>query len=576
LADDPIAGSVSNERFHCIQAEGTAELIKEGYPEFIINKIYMDNYDRKIINSNIPQYLDAHNALIDKLNSGILALDFVGHGSQNDWTHEYILKIQDILNLKNKRLPLWITATCGFSRYDSYNTSGGETAFLNPDGGAIALISTTRMVFSAFNDMLNKAVFKFVFEKENRQPLRLGDILRKAKVSLGTQQNKLKFALIGDPALRLSYPGNEYRVEVKEINGLDVSASGNIQIQAASNNHISGAIVKSNGQVAADFSGKIDVVVFDNELSLKTRGHKLPAATGDMSVPYKDYTNTIYSATATVTNGLFAVDFVTPLDILYTGEQGKMSFYAYSENGNEAQGSFSNYKVGGVASETAETNPPAIRQLYLNDTGFQSGDKVNMSPQLSAVIYDDTGINLSGAIGHNISLTIDDEKSYNISPYFVVQDLDAGETGALGIVNFTIPDLTSGRHTLRLKAWDVFNNSTDESVEFECVEEVKRATFGFEIQNNPALTSAKFVFRSELSYLDVEVKYEVYSTDGSLLWSHAETGTAESLSGRGYEWDLTPSGGGSLQSGIYLCRMSVRIDGQVKASKTEKLVVLKQ
>ncbi|GAB6011104.1 type IX secretion system sortase PorU [Viscerimonas tarda] len=573
-ADDLIAGTVSNESFHCAQSDGFAETIKGKYPEFIVNKIYQDNYERVATPAG-ARCPDATKEFKNKLNSGLLVMNYVGHGSTRDWTHEFVLTFEDVQKMNNKRLPLWITATCDFSRFDDYVTSAGEMAFLNPNGGAIALISTTRIVLSVFNEMLDRSVLNHIFEKKNNKPLRLGDILRSAKIDLGSQQNKLKFTLLGDPALRLSYPGDAYHVRIDEVNGLNAS-DANIKIQALASNRIKGVIVNSNDEVVTDFTGNLDAVIFDNELELKTRGNKLATVTADMSITYKDYPNTIYSGSTPITNGAFTIDFVTPIDILYTSGSGKMSFYASGNNGKEAQGSFLNYKVGGRFNGTEETNSPVIRQLYLNKDDFQPGDKVGMSPVFYAEIYDDTGINLSNAIGHNISLTIDGLKSYNLSSGFVSKEPAAGETGALGSVSFTIPDLTEGKHTLQFKAWDVFNNSTTETIEFESVAEQKPRLFKFKIQGNPAETATGFIFYSDLTDSNVDLKYEVYSSTGALQWSHEEAGVIDYSEGYHYQYDLTASDASKLQPGVYICRMSVSVNGKVRASESEKLVVLEQ
>ena len=76
-----------------------------------------------------------------------------------------------------------MTATFKFSYFDNpEETSAGEYLLLNPNGGAIALLSTTRLVYSAPNYNLNTKFIKTVFEKENGEFPRLGDIFKKTKV----------------------------------------------------------------------------------------------------------------------------------------------------------------------------------------------------------------------------------------------------------------------------------------------------------------------------------------------------------------------------------------------------------
>ena len=123
-------------------------------------------------------------------------------------------QIQSWDNISN--LPLFMTATCKFSYFDNpEQTSAGEYLLLNPNGGAIALLSTTRLVYSAPNYNLNTKFIKTVFEKENGEFPRLGDIFKKTKVLSGTSANNRNFTLLGDPALRLAYP--KYDVETTSI-----------------------------------------------------------------------------------------------------------------------------------------------------------------------------------------------------------------------------------------------------------------------------------------------------------------------------------------------------------------------
>lgn len=573
-ADDAIGGGgASAETMHCSDSNELADRMARNYPSFIVNKIYQDNYER-IITANGARYPDAQKALLNRINSGVLVLNYMGHGSTRDWTHEAVLTLADVQKLNNKNWPLWITATCDYSRFDDYATSAGETVLLNPQGGAIALITTTRLVYASQNKPLNAAVLNHIFEKKDGKPLRLGDILRNAKKDINNI-NQLKFVLLGDPALRLSYPADTYKVKITEINGMDATDS-NIKIEALANNKIKGVIVNQNDEIATDFTGKLESVIFDSELTLKTRGNKLESETSDVSITYKDYVNTIYSGTTNIVDGNFSIDFVTPADILYTDGAGKMSFLAYDNAGNEAQGSFLNYKVGGRYDNVEEDkNPPQIK-IYLNKDDFKSGDKVNMTPMFYAEIYDDTGINLSTAIGHNISLTIDGLKSYNLTSNFVSKELEEGETGVLGMVNFSIPDLTEGKHSLQFRVWDVYNNSTTGSLDFECVTDYKPTIFKFAIEGNPAKESTSFVFYSDLSGSNIEVKYEVYSMTGALQWSHQETGIVTYASEYRYPWDLTTSNGARLQPGMYVCRINVSVDGKVKSSKSEKLIILEQ
>lgn len=574
IADDLVTGltyAPANEDDHFINSEHYTDTIQKYYPDFMINKIYLDTYPREIT-ANGGRYPDAQKVMFDKLNSGLLLLNYVGHGGTASWTHEYLLTMQDVEGLSNKRLPLLITATCDFGRWDANDISGGEKFLLNTKGGAIALFTTARVVYGGSNHRLATEIFKHIFDKKDGQPMRLGDIMRLAKAGLTNDTNKLRFTLLGDPALRLSYPDGDYKVNVTEINGTNASSSTPIQIKALANNVIKGELVDKSGNLLSDFNGYLDAVIFDSRQSLKTRGNMRDGSFDtDYQLDYQDYINQIYSGRVRVENGKYTIEFTTPKDILYSTDFGKMSFYAFSDDDKyEAQGSFFNYNVNGIDDNGGSTSVPRIDKIYLNRPDFASGGKVNSTPYFYAEVSDDTGINIANGIGHNISVTVDGSLNYDLTSSF------AGEEGSLkkGSVGYVLPELSEGKHHLLFRVWNVYNNSAIAELDFEVVNDYKPVIYDFNILGNPAsyTTGTKFEFVTDVVGSKVDVRYYVYSLTGALLWQHEELDTTDFT----YEWDLKMNSGSPLEAGVYICRMTVSVDGGVKASKSKKLVVTKQ
>ena len=100
-----------------------------------------------------------------------------------------------------------MTATCEFSRFDGDEQSGGEHILFNENGGGIALFSSTRVVYSNPNFLLNSNFYEQVFQRdENGDYLRMGDVMKRTKNATLSGVNKRNFTLLGDPALRLSIP----------------------------------------------------------------------------------------------------------------------------------------------------------------------------------------------------------------------------------------------------------------------------------------------------------------------------------------------------------------------------------
>jgi len=572
VADDAVAAgkSIAMEKVHMKDSEGFAKDICAKFPAFIVNRIYTDMYERVTTPSGV-RYPDAKKAYMDKIKSGTLLLNYTGHGSSRDWSHEYILTNSDLESLSNTRLPLIITATCDYGRFDGNITAGSELFLTKTGGGAIALITSSRVVYSPQNANLNKQLLDHIFEKKDGKPSRLGDIIRHSKNGV-TDTNKLRYILLGDPALRLSYPGDTYNVKVDEVNGISASDPG-IQLRALSSNTIKGRIVDSSGDVAPDFSGVLETIIFDSEQDLKTRGN-VSDGTGNTEamLDYTDYTNIIYTGKVQIENGEFVIEFITPKDILYLDKGGKMSFYAYdNDSENQAQGAFTNYIVGGVDPDAEEEfDSPVIHQIYMNRPDFKSGDAVNSTPFFFAEVSDDSGINLSSAIGHSISLLIDGYKSEILTSYFE----SSGSSNKRGTVKFPMTDLSEGKHSLQFKVWDIWNNSATEDLEFEVVSNYKPVIYNFIIEGNPAKESTNFKLLTDLSGSKVFVEFEVYSMTGAKQWSTEVQGTVGMNTIFESNWNLITSSGAKLNPGIYICRATVSVDGEVSTSKSEKLIVL--
>jgi len=577
VADDAVASgnSITSEKQHIDASEKFAKSITRNYPSFIVNRIYCDMYERVTTPSGI-RYPDVKKAITDRLNSGVLILNYMGHGSSRDWTHEYIFTSSDAEQLTNTQLPLFITASCDYGRYDGNIKSGSEALLNNSKGGAIALITATRVVFSEKNKELNSKILDHIFEKKDGRPSRLGDIIRHSKQALTTDSNKLRFLLLGDPAMRLSYPDETYNVKVKQVTVDNVPVNGgNAQFKALSSVKLEGEIVDKNNLIIDDFNGILESVIFDSEQDLQTRGNT-STGTGDATAihDYTDFTNVIYTGKVGIDDGKFVIDFTVPKDILYSNNAGKISFYAYdTDNTQQAQGYFNEYIVGGTNPDVVEeSNSPVISKIYLNRSDFKSGDMVNATPLFYAEVSDDSGINLSSAIGHNISLVIDGSSVNNLTPYFE----SMGGSNKNGIIKFQMPVLSEGDHTLQFKIWDVWNNSATTDLDFEVVRSYESAMYNFVVDGNPAQSGTTFKFSTNLTTPRIKVKYSVYSLSGDLLWDTEIDGSADASETFTRDWDLQANNGVKLTQGMYICKATVSVDGNIKASKSEKLIVLGQ
>ncbi len=455
---------------HMSDAEGLAGLLNDSVPEYNVDKIYLDAF-RQVTSANGQSYPDVNTAINDRINSGCLIFNYVGHGSETGLAHERVMKTDDIKSWDNgSKLPLFITATCEFSRFDDVElniitremtgkTSAGEMVLLNDHGGGIALMSTTRVVYSAPNYFLNKNIFDVAFTRDSAgNALRLGDIIRIAKNNSGSGPNKRNFSLLGDPALRLAYPWHG-KVVTDSINHVSVTSATD-SLKALARVTISGHIEDNSGTSLNDFNGIIMPIVFEKVSSVRTLAND-----GGQSMKFDLLNNILFSGKTTATNGRFRFSFIVPRDIDYTYGNGKISYYAYNSV-QDMGGFFSDIIVGGFANTTViDTNGPEIR-LFMNDTLFRNGGMTDKNPRMLAIIEDAGGINTTGSgIGHDLTAWLDNDQnnSFVLNNYFE-NDFDNYMKGK--IVYGPCRTWLQGSHTLKLKAWDNFNNSSEETILF--------------------------------------------------------------------------------------------------------------
>jgi hypothetical protein len=569
-ADD---SDLNSEATHAKQANDIATYIETNYPQYMIVKSYMDAFAPVTINGK-KSYPDAKKKFLNNLKEGCFLLNYTGHGSKTAWSGEDMLYITDVRQMNFEGLPLWITATCDFGWFDGTTTSAGEEAFLNKKSGAIALFTTSRVVYSSDNFRINDKLVRNIFSKVDGKRPRLGDIARISKNELGTNSNKLNYVLLGDPALQLNYP--ELDIELEKINGEIIDKSKTYSFRALDKVVLEGKITENteNKNIVAGFNGKIKVNIYDSKRITNTRGY-IRVSKDTIPFTYSDYPNCVFVGNANVENGKFSIPFTVPLDISYTKEKGKMILYAYDENNRmDAKGYYMDYMLAGSNDnmDYPETGPE-IRKMFLNTESFKDGDNVNETPFFVAYVSDEIGINMSGnGLGHDITICIDNSPkiTYPLNAYYSLSDGQEGE------IKFSIPELAPGKHTLVFKVWNILNVSSTDSLHFNVVKGLKPNLYDITATNTPARDNMNFRLRHDRPESVIDVEIFVYDLMGRPVWSHKETGSSSWLKQYEIEWDLTNSSGNRIEQGIYLYQAVVKAPEGQETTKAKKMIVLKQ
>ncbi len=569
-------GDDQDGNLHMDQANSLADYIRTTHPEFVVKKVLLDAY-KQVTSSTGNSYPEVNKAIQDNFNKGILIFNYNGHGSENGLAEERILVKQEIEKLQNKIKPLFITATCEFSRWDNMmidkedgqykeQTSAGEEALLNPDGGAIALFSTTRVVYADANYLLNQHFYYNALQnvtQGNRE--RLGDIIRKAKNEIGATTNKLNFTLLGDPALDLAYP--RYKVITDSINGQDVIALSDT-LKAFMQISVAGHLETNSNEPFSSFNGTIVPSVYDKVQTFST----LQNDPGSSAYSFNVQENLLFKGRASVTDGRFKFTFVVPKDISYTIGKGKIVYYAHNDN-VDADGYFNDILIGGTSVLQDEDNTGPELEVYLNDENFRDGGLSNKDPKVFVKVYDEHGINTTGnGIGHDIIAILDN----NSNEPLVMNEYYQTQTDAyqMGEVTYQLNDIDPGLHTLNVKIWDVFNNSSEKTITFRVIDSKNLVLENVYNYPNPITDLTYFQFEHNMPDKDLVVKIDIFDLSGRLVRTLQENSYATGYRSEPIEWDGTDLYGNKLPRGIYPYRVSVDNSNGEHAERFEKLMIL--
>ncbi len=557
VADD------ENDNIHFKQAEESSNIVLKKYPVFNVNKIYLDAYQMIKIPAGY-RFPDANEAINNAISEGTLLINYTGHGGESGWSYEQVLTLADIEAWTNKNeLPVFITATCEFSRFDNPERfSGGEMVILRADGGGIALFTTTRLAQSTYNQRVDTSFFRHLMDKKDGEYLSMGDLVRISKNNNNNNNAIRNFVLLGDPAQRIAFPEN--RVKTIEIN--DNPLSGSDTIKGMSRVSVSGMIEDPNGQQITDFNGILRAKVFDKSITYTTLGNTSDSYPANFSIQ-----NSLLSEIkASVTEGLFTFDFVVPKEIALQFGRGKISYYA-SDGKQDANGFTDSIIIGGKDTLADPDNQGPDITLFLDNPGFISGGTTSINPVLLCDLYDKDGINFVGVgIGHEIILVLDDDGAHPVvlNEYFTPQ-LNTCTGGSL---IYPLHDISPGYHKLMLKAWDMFNNPTEKEITFY----VSSQLIVKKILNypNPLSEYTYFWFEPMKDCGTLEVEIEIYNITGQKVTSLNYT-YSESTPVPLCYWNGTDANGRMLRSGIYPYRIKFRGDNGMYVESSQKLVIFR-
>ncbi len=566
VADD------GDDNIHQKDADNLASFVEAQHPAYKPERLFLDTFSQTTatVGTTVVEYAPTVNQLIrNGINEGRLIVNYTGHGGVTGWAQEQILTVADLLALKNKRLPLLVTATCEFGRYDDpASNSGAEVALLHTTAGAVGLLTTTRPVFADKNLLLNQAFYRNVFRPVAGRMPRLGDIMRATKdSSLSGVQNR-NFALLGDPSMQLAYPKAE--VAVTQVNGRLLTTRPPDTLHALEPITLTGLLRKpGTTQPDTDFSGTVQLALYDQPVSQTTLGTE-----SSPKLVFSSYTNLLYSSQVPVKNGQFQVQFTLPKDLGTTIRLGRLYTYATADAGLPDASGAIDLVLGGKASvRTPDTSPPVV-QLSLADPIASQSVPTAVGPTVTLLIdlSDNEGINLSQT-GTSAALTLqlDQQPPVPLGTYFTPTSTD----GRQGRVRYKLTDLKGGSYTVRVKAYDLSNNLTQSSLTFNVVDQAPLSIGTVVAYPNP--------FRDK-----VTISVDHNRPGETLLWTvtmldvlgrrlNQQSGQCDACPTpfATISWDGTGGSGAALPSGTYLYQLQIRTADQADGttSHSSKLLI---
>ena len=558
----------NNSHMRNINANADATIVRNaGYN---IKKVMADAYECRKTSVG-DRYPDVTKLLMDQQNQGALMINYGGHGSAVQLSHEIILALSDIDQFKGKNYPLWFTAACETAPYDIPGGNLGENMLLKEDGGAIAFYGTTRTVLESYNAIMNSAFTRNVLSSYDDQgnPLTLGEAQRRAKNEItagGTASgrdatlNKHHYNLLGDPAMSLALPrckvvidsiGNKSTSEIDTINGGGIVT-------------VVGHITNYRNQRLSEFDGTATVIIRDGKTNITCRDND---GSADNPFVFTDRTTTLYKGTCQVEKGRFSFTFRMSNDFSADGNTGLITVYAIDpQRSLSANGESQQFCAMGWQENNNDNIGPSI-YAYLNTPEFQNGGSVGATPFFVAEVMDGDGINATSAsIGHNMQLVIDGraDMTYDLDDNFT---FDAGSY-TNGTTWFVLPELSNGTHTLSFRAWDLFDNSNSVDLTFNVNKTQTPVLYDISVNPNPVQDEAIFYLHSDMQGSTADIYIDIIDTSGKLIRT---VPWRETLAGNHSATQLRWNAAG-LSPGLYLYRARISCDGHNFTSKTKKLI----
>ena len=546
IADE---GKDDNNTIHRFQGQGIKELMHEtlGVP-MVAEKVFLDFFPKDVNESSIADAsrrtpTEAKRHWIDSFNKGQYFATYMGHANEMMFSMCRLWQSSDVAAYPTTHLPIFSTACCDVARIDGNNLGVAEAMFHQPNGGAIALLTSSREVQAENNDQLNQAFFENVFSFANTgRMLTLGEAYMKAKQSSRVRYdaNKMSFWLLGDPALKINYPKPYFRIT--SVNGVDVT-NESVALRPMQQVTIEAQVMNPTGTaINTAANGDATISIYDVEQnygSPLTKTVNRVSVTRQVTYPRE----LLVEVVGRVENGVFTGTLVMPRNIKASaGQTLAIHAYAHLDNSDEmVNGMTQNVTAQEYDAEQAvnDDQSPVINAMFINDEeSFTQGQAIPQNSTLYITATDDVSFtNQASAVGQPMKLVLDNGKTY----YTMVKNYSAVSDGGrtLNIV-FPLTSLSLGDHSLTYYVQDAAGNATQRTITF---------TVGNE--SSVTLKSASLIAKEEANInLDQCSLAAAPALTMKVINAHGKVVRSENAT-LPYTWDLKDNDGQRVPAGLY-------------------------
>ena len=556
-----------------VRTEEIADNIKNNKPNYNITKIYADAFVQEI-NAGGQRYPTVKLAITNAVERGSLILNYFGHGGENGWASERILDVPQVTDwYNNNTLPLFVTITCEFSRFDNPNrNTAGEYLFSNPNGGSVNMLTTTREVYISSGGSFNVNLISNLLEFNDNDNLTITEALMKTKNNVPNNGQRFFIYFFGDPAMKL--PIAKPDIKITEMNGTPVTQQLDT-IKALSHVYFKGIVTDSNNNILPSYNGELFATIYDKSVNRSTLNNdNFTLNNGNPAImEFDSRESKIYNGRASVVNGTWEFDFIAPRDIRIAYGSAKLSFYS-DNNEIDKSGYNTDVIIGGINEDAPDDAIGPTVRLFMNDEAFIDGGNTNESPLFLAILEDESGINTSlTAVDHDIIAILDgDETNPIIMNDFYETELNDFKKGK---VKFPFRNLEVGLHTITFKCWDTYNNSSEASLSFVVVNDNELVLEHILNYPNPFINYTEFWFNHNKPNEALETQVQIFTITGKLIKTINQTILTTGTNSRSITWDGLDDFGKKIGKGVYIYKLNVKvISNGLKSEKIEKLVIL--